>query len=161
MNKLRIAIVGAGFMGLLHARVVADSDLAEVSAIIDPNVELGRQAAAEFGVSHFADAASALSAGAADAYIVAAPDRLHEAVTCELLEAGKPVLLEKPMAHTLDAAKAIAKAAKRAAHACSSAIFFASIPAIARQLPLCARAASASRSMPAAAASPNVMSANG
>ena len=98
MSRLRIAIVGAGFMGLLHARVVADSDLAEVSAIIDPNVELGRQSADEFGVRHFADAASALSVAAADAYIIAAPDRLHGAVTCELLEAGKPVLLEKPMA---------------------------------------------------------------
>ena len=112
MNRLRIAIVGAGFMGLLHARVVADSDLAAVSAVVEPNVELGRWAADEFGVPHFADAASALGAGAADAYIVAAPDRLHEAVTCELLEAGKPVLLEKPMAHTLEAAKAIARAAK-------------------------------------------------
>jgi len=113
MSRLGIAIVGAGFMGRLHARVVADSDLADVSAIIDPNVKLGRLAADEFEVPHFADVASALSAGAADAYIVAAPDRLHEAVTCELLEASKPVLLEKPMAHTLDAAKAIARTAKR------------------------------------------------
>lgn len=113
MNKLRIAVVGAGFMGLLHARVVADSDLAVLSAIVDPNLDLGRRVAGEFGVPHHADADAALAAGAADAYIVAAPDRLHEDVTCTLLGAGKPVLLEKPMAHTLAAAKAIARSAAR------------------------------------------------
>ncbi|MFB2553197.1 Gfo/Idh/MocA family protein [Ensifer soli] len=113
MSTLRIAIVGAGFMGLLHARVVADSDRATVAAIIDPDVAGGRAAAEAFGVPHFADAGEALAADAADAYIVAAPDRLHEDVTCALLAAGKPVLLEKPMAHTLTAAKAIARAAEK------------------------------------------------
>lgn len=112
MGKLRIGIVGAGFMGLLHARVVADSDRGAVSAIIDPNAELGRKVAGDFGVPHYADAEAALAAGVADAYIVAAPDRMHESVTCALLGAGKPVLLEKPMAHTLAAAKAIARAAE-------------------------------------------------
>lgn len=113
MSKLRIGIVGAGFMGLLHARVVADSDLGTVSAIIDPNLDLGRKAAGDFGATHYADAEVALSADAADAYIVAAPDALHESVTCALLDAGKPVLLEKPMAHTLAAAKAIARSAEK------------------------------------------------
>lgn len=111
MSRLRIGIVGAGFMGLLHARVVAESDIGVVSAIVDPNLEVGRKAAGDFGALHYADAEAALAAAAADAYIVAAPDALHESVTCRLLEAGKPVLLEKPMAHTLSAAKAIARSA--------------------------------------------------
>jgi myo-inositol 2-dehydrogenase/D-chiro-inositol 1-dehydrogenase len=112
MSKLRIGIVGAGFMGLLHARVVADSDLGAVSAIVDPNPDAGRKAAGDFGAVHFADVETALSSGAADAYIVCAPDKLHESVTCALLEAGKPVLLEKPMAHTLAAAMSIARSAE-------------------------------------------------
>ncbi|MDX3926287.1 MAG: Gfo/Idh/MocA family oxidoreductase [Shinella sp.] len=115
MSKLRIGIVGAGFMGLLHARVVADSDIGAISAIIDPDLELGRKAGDDFGVPHYADAEAALGARAADAYIVAAPDALHESVTCALLDAGKPVLLEKPMAHTLAAAKVIAHSAAKSA----------------------------------------------
>lgn len=110
--KLRIAIVGSGYMGLLHAAVVADSDIAQLSGIVDPNIEAGRKAASHFETRHFIDVDAALEADTADAYIVAAPDRLHEIVTCRLLKAGKPVLLEKPMAHTLSAAQAIAKAAR-------------------------------------------------
>ncbi|HEY0121211.1 MAG TPA: Gfo/Idh/MocA family oxidoreductase [Rhizobium sp.] len=112
MAKLRIAIVGSGYMGLLHAGVVADSDIAELSGIVDPNIETGRNASERFGTRHFVDVDAALEANAADAYIVAVPDRLHEAVSCRLLTAGKPVLLEKPMAHTLSAAQAIARSAR-------------------------------------------------
>lgn len=113
MSKLKIAIVAAGYMGLLHAQVVAESPVAELSAFVDPNAASGSKAASDFGVRHFTDAAAALTANAADAYIVAAPDTLHEDVCRTLLDAGKPVLLEKPMAHDLSAAKAIAKAAER------------------------------------------------
>ncbi|MGH6858710.1 MAG: Gfo/Idh/MocA family protein [Phyllobacterium sp.] len=113
MNKLKIAIVGAGYMGLLHAQVVAASSIAELCGFIDPNAAAGAAAASEFGVRPFTDIETALAAGAADAYIVAAPDRFHENVCRLLLEHGKPVLLEKPMAHTLEAARAIARAAEK------------------------------------------------
>jgi predicted dehydrogenase len=48
-----------------------------------------------------------------DAFIVAVPDRLHVEPSCALLGAGKPILLEKPMAHSLAAAREIAAAAER------------------------------------------------
>ncbi|RVB66933.1 gfo/Idh/MocA family oxidoreductase, partial [Mesorhizobium sp. M7A.F.Ca.CA.002.03.2.1] len=48
MSKLKIAIVGAGYMGLLHAQVVAESPVAELSAFVDPNAASGSKAASDF-----------------------------------------------------------------------------------------------------------------
>ncbi len=111
MARLGIAVVGAGFMGALHARTIAESEGAHVTAIVEIDAARGRALAEQVGASWHADIEDAL--GRADAFVVALPDRLHEAATCRLLEAGKPVLLEKPMAHTLAAAQAIASAAQR------------------------------------------------
>lgn len=109
---LAIAVVGAGFMGQLHARTVAESDTAELAAVVDVNRELGAEVAARFGARHLADVDQALGDDAIDAYVVALPDRLHADATSTLLRAGKPVLLEKPMAHELAAARQIAEAAR-------------------------------------------------
>lgn len=109
---LTIAVVGAGFMGQLHARTVAESDAATLTAIVDVDAQQAASVAAQFGVRHYGDAAAALADDGIDAYIVALPDTLHEEVTVQLLRAGKPVLVEKPMAHTLTAARAMAAAAK-------------------------------------------------
>ena len=113
MTKLRIALVGAGFMGQFHAQVVAESDVAELSAVVDLNASIGKPVAERFGARYVATIEDALSQGVADAYIVALPDTLHQDVTVALLEAGLPVLVEKPMAHTLAAAKAMARAEKK------------------------------------------------
>lgn len=109
---LAIAVVGAGFMGQLHARTVDESDAADLAAVIDLNQNLGREVARGLGTRHFSDVAEALSQGVIDAYVVALPDRLHVDATSILLRAGKPVLLEKPMAHDLAAARQIARAAE-------------------------------------------------
>ena len=110
MNKLRIAIVGVGFMGRFHAQAVAGLETATLDAVVDTVASLGQETASRYGCRYFPDVAAALAADAADAYIVALPDTLHQDVTCALLKAGKAVLLEKPMAHTLAAARGIAEA---------------------------------------------------
>ncbi|MCB2130243.1 MAG: Gfo/Idh/MocA family oxidoreductase [Rhodobacteraceae bacterium] len=110
MKKVRIAVVGGGFMGALHARTIAEADVAELGAIVDLNEALGKATAESFGTRWFKTVDDALAANAAEAYVVALPDKLHEAVTVQLLEAGKSVLVEKPMAHTLEAAQAMARA---------------------------------------------------
>ena len=110
MSKLKLALVGAGFMGQFHAQAIAGSDVAELSAVVDLSPVVGRKVADAFGVRYLRTVADALDAGGIDAYVVALPDRLHQEVVCALLEAGKAVLVEKPMAHTLAAARAMAQA---------------------------------------------------
>ncbi len=108
--SLRVGVVGLGFMGTLHAEVVRTCPLADLVAVVDTDVEMGRRAATQLEARHYRTVEDALAAAAADAYVVALPDRSHADVAVSLLEAGKPVLIEKPLAHSLEAAERIARA---------------------------------------------------
>ena len=111
--SLNIAVVGSGFMGQLHARTVSESPAANLAAIIDLNEKIGRPSADKLGTAYYRSVSEALKDPSIDAFIVALPDKLHHDASVEILEAGKPVLLEKPMAHTLEVARKIATAAER------------------------------------------------
>ena len=115
MKRLGLAVVGAGLMGSLPARAIADCDVTELACVIDPVDDKARQLAETFGVSHTQTVAETMEDGRIDGYVVAVPDRLHVDVTVALLNAGKHVLLEKPMAHSLAAAQTIAGAAGKSA----------------------------------------------
>ncbi len=113
MERLKMAVVGAGVMGQTHARTIAECDSAELVAIIDLNEELGKKVAEEYGVKYIKDVEEVLHTDLIDAFSVVLPDRLHVDVTSKILLAGKAVLLEKPMADTLEGAKKIAEAAEK------------------------------------------------
>jgi myo-inositol 2-dehydrogenase/D-chiro-inositol 1-dehydrogenase len=110
MSRLKVGVVGVGFIGQLHARTVAETEGAELSAVVDIAAAQGRLVAERHGARYFPDIDRACAAGGIDAFIVAVPDALHQETACRLLELGRPVLVEKPMAHTLAAAKAMAAA---------------------------------------------------
>jgi len=110
--RLRVAVVGAGFMGQLHARVVTESPLAQLAAIVDVDRDAADRVASHFGVPHFPSVDSICEDRHVDAAIVAVPDTAHEEPASRLLRAGKAVLLEKPVAHTLGAARRIAEVAQ-------------------------------------------------
>lgn len=99
-------------MGQLHARVVAESALAQLAAIVDVDQGAAESVAFKFGVPWFPSVDSICADRTVDAAIVAVPDTAHELPARRLLESGKAVLLEKPMAHTLDAAQRIAEVAR-------------------------------------------------
>jgi predicted dehydrogenase len=109
--RTRIVVVGAGFMGSLHATAVAQSPIASLTGIVDHDRASGRQRAAALGVAYFPSLVAAIDADVADAFVVALPDRAHVATSVALLEAGYPILVEKPLADTLEGARAIAAAA--------------------------------------------------
>lgn len=97
-------------MGELHARTYAECDSAELVAIVDPNAEVGSAVAERYGARHVGDVQELLDDGTVQAFTVALPDRMHVEVTSQILSAGKAVLLEKPMADTLEGARRIADA---------------------------------------------------
>jgi predicted dehydrogenase len=111
MRPIRLAIIGAGHLGRIHARIAKTTAGIELSGIVDP-LEASRTAvAAEHGVTAFADHRELL--GRIDAAVVATPTRLHHAVGMELLEAGVHLLIEKPLAATLVEADDLVRAARR------------------------------------------------
>lgn len=95
MSKLRIAVIGAGHLGRIHAKLLGQVDGAELVAISDP-VESARQNAADlFSVPVFADYRDCIAN--IDAAIIAAPTDAHARIATDLLKAGKHVLAEKPL----------------------------------------------------------------
>ncbi|RQG95959.1 Gfo/Idh/MocA family protein [Natrarchaeobius chitinivorans] len=112
-----VGIVGLGGMGTLHARsleelgadVVAGADLVEAQR---------RRFADEFSASTYETHEGLVVDDAVDAVVIATPNRFHEPIAVDALEAGCHVLVEKPLAHTLESAERIETAAKKADGTC-------------------------------------------
>lgn len=95
MSKLRIAVIGVGHLGKIHAKLLRGVEGAELVGIVEP-VEAARTAvAADLQVAAFADHRDLL--GKIDAAIIATPTRFHHDVAAELLKSGVHVLVEKPI----------------------------------------------------------------
>ncbi len=107
----RLAVVGAGFMGRLHAKAIVDSDVARLVAIVD-NDPAVRAVADAHGVPFHDSIEPLVGVSDVDGFVVSLPDRAHVETACALLQAGHAVLLEKPIADTLANARRIAAAAR-------------------------------------------------
>jgi predicted dehydrogenase len=95
MSKARLAVIGVGHLGQIHARLLRQVEHAELIAVVDPVREARERLAAELNVPALADHGELL--GRIDGAIVATPSRLHYAVASDLLAHGIHVFLEKPM----------------------------------------------------------------
>lgn len=105
-RAISVALVGGGAMGALHARVVSQASGAELACIIDPNPEAGRRLADQFGSRWLPDLDGT---GLIDAVIVASPTDTHAGWVERALDAGKPVLIEKPLSTDLAEVEAMVK----------------------------------------------------
>ena len=112
MNKLRLAVVGAGRLGGFHAQKLAAKDSVELVAVSDPVASRRDALAASCHTRAVADAREL--AGQVDAVVIAAPTSWHHALGMDFLRRGVHVLLEKPLAATADEADALVEAARRA-----------------------------------------------
>lgn len=113
MKPLRVAVVGVGHLGRIHARILAGLEHVDLVGVVDP-VEANReQAALEYRCRPFADHQQL--AGQIDAAIVATPTASHHAVALDLLRGGIHLLVEKPLSATLAQAEELVEAARRQA----------------------------------------------
>jgi len=106
---IRVAVVGAGAFGREHARVYSEVASAHLAAVCDVDQMRGRTVAERYGAAYVADYHELI--GSVDAVSVASPTESHQVIACELLAAGIAVLVEKPIARTLDEADQIIHAA--------------------------------------------------
>lgn len=109
--RLRVAVVGAGDFGRHHARVYAGIEDVELVGVLDTNRARAAAVAREFGAEPLADLAAV--AAQAQAASVAVPTVDHAVVTTRLLEQGVDVLVEKPMASTVEQARQMIETAER------------------------------------------------
>lgn len=98
MTTPRILLVGAGSMGSLHARVISQSTIAELVTIVDPRSEVGRSAAERFGAEWSPELPDLSKI---DGVVIAAATEAHPELARQVLEAGVPLLVEKPVADNL------------------------------------------------------------
>ena len=113
MNTLRIAVLGAGYMGTKHMQYLAASADCRLAALVDPDPAAER-AAREHGARRYRDVAALLADEPIDGAIVAAPTGLHEEVGLRCIDAGVPALIEKPICATVESAERLNRAAEQA-----------------------------------------------
>jgi predicted dehydrogenase len=111
---LRVAVVGAGFIGADHAAAYAAQPDVELVGIVDPDPARSADLAGRFGATAFTDLDGLLAGARPDAASVCVPTGLHRSVVERLAAAGVHLLLEKPMAPTVADCDAIAAAAEQA-----------------------------------------------
>ena len=97
-DRVRVGIIGAGFIGHLHAEAFTHVPNAEVVSIASPSPERGRALADQFGIPHhFTDYREMLQRDDLDMVTVGVPNDLHAQVCIDAARAGKHVVCEKPL----------------------------------------------------------------
>src|SRR5262245_8212934 len=109
MQKTKVAIIGVGYLARQHARIYSELDSVDLVGVVDKNPETAAAVASEFGTMaycHFTDVLGKVAAAS-----LAAPTTEHASIGCELLRQGIDLLVEKPIAASLDEAEALIQTA--------------------------------------------------
>jgi len=109
MDRVKIGIIGVGYLGTQHARILSYLEEAELRAVADVDFQKAMQIGNRHGVGYYQNYKDMLDE--IDAAVVATPTSEHFAISLNLLRRGKPVLVEKPIAETVEQAEELVAAA--------------------------------------------------
>jgi len=113
VEGIRIAVAGAGLIGLRHIEEIQNNASCKLSAVVDPSpkaADVARQAA----VPLYRSLDELFAKHKPDGVVLATPNQLHVEQALECVRAGVPTLIEKPIAHTLAEGTRLCEAAERA-----------------------------------------------
>jgi len=99
---IKVAVIGVGSMGKNHARVYSELADAQLVAVVDADEKIARSIAYQYNTRAYCDYRVMLEQERPQAVSVVVPTALHEEVATAVLEAGAHVLVEKPIAATLE-----------------------------------------------------------
>ncbi len=111
MDKLKIAVVGVGHLGSIHAKIYKENPSCQLIGVCDSNQERLNQVCASLGVPGFSDYKELFSK--VDAVSIAVPTILHHRVAQDFLKAGIHTLVEKPFTLTLKEADDLIKISQK------------------------------------------------
>jgi predicted dehydrogenase len=106
--KTRIAVAGAGYIGLAHIAALRASPTCSLAAIVDPS-PAAKKAAADGGVPLFSSIDELLRKDRPDGIVLATPNQLHVTQALQCLEARLPTFVEKPIAPTVSEGEKLAR----------------------------------------------------
>jgi UDP-N-acetylglucosamine 3-dehydrogenase len=100
--SVRVALLGAGEWGQLHASVLADLPGVDLAVVCDPDRSHARKVADPLGADSTEDVEAVLGDASVDAVVIASPEDVHASQAESALRSGKHALVEKPVALTSD-----------------------------------------------------------
>jgi UDP-N-acetylglucosamine 3-dehydrogenase len=109
--SINVAVLGCGSWGRNHARVYNDLETANLVAVVDLDGDRAREIGKKFGVDWYSDPEDVYSNPEIDAISICTPTITHAECGLRAIEAGKHVLVEKPMTNTLEEAEKLIEAA--------------------------------------------------
>lgn len=107
----KLAVVGAGLIGERHAEAILVAKSAQLSCIVDPGTA-GSEVANKHGVEHFNSIDEMIADGNVDGVVLSTPNTLHEVGALQCINAGLPVIIEKPISTSIESAKRIVNASE-------------------------------------------------
>lgn len=110
MDKVRVGIIGVGYLGTQHARILSYLENAELKGVADIDFKKALQIGNRHGVPYYERYEEMLDE--IDAAIVATPTSEHFSVSMNLLQEGKHVLVEKPITETVEQGEELVETAK-------------------------------------------------
>jgi len=103
MDRVRVGIIGVGYLGMQHARILSYLEEAELKGVVDVDFKKAMMIGNRHGVQYYQNYENMLDEF--DAAIVATPTSEHFSISKKLLNEGKSVLVEKPITETVDQAE--------------------------------------------------------
>jgi UDP-N-acetylglucosamine 3-dehydrogenase len=110
---IKTAVIGVGSMGKNHARIYEELVESELVAVTDVDLEIAQSVAARTNTNAYRDYQEMLEREKPDAVSIATPTALHREIATRAMEAGAHVLIEKPIADTIQGAHAIINTAQK------------------------------------------------
>lgn len=112
MEQIKVAVIGCGTWGFYHARAYHENKQTKLCAVVGRSEEKTAARAAQFSVPYYLDIDEMLEKERPDFVSVCLPSLSAAAPTMQVIRAGFPLLVEKPLAYTLPEAQALIDAAK-------------------------------------------------
>ena len=113
MNKVNVAVVGCGLMGINHVRVFSRLDQCNLLAVSDIDANKARRIGNKYNIEWFKDPSKIFRNKDIDLVSICTPTLTHTELTLDAIEGDKHVLVEKPMTNTVIEAERVLKAAKQ------------------------------------------------
>jgi UDP-N-acetylglucosamine 3-dehydrogenase len=112
MKKLNVGVVGCGSWGRNHARVYKDLESAALLAVADVDQSIAEEVGVRYNVDWYTEPDKMFDRSDIEAVSICTPTVTHADIALTAIEAGKHVLVEKPMTDTIDEAKSLIRAAE-------------------------------------------------
>ena len=113
MNRLNVAVIGCGFWGKNHARIYNDLGDVSLVAVADVNEEAVKRIGETYSADQYLDPLEVFEREDVEAVSICTPTVTHAELALAAMEAGKHVLVEKPMTDTVTEAERLIRAAEK------------------------------------------------